>query len=249
METIAITSPLNDGISAVSLLAVSGNDLSITNAARVSHGKEKNTFDESDKKLLTYLWINRHTSPFEHTYLKFHIVIPIYLARQWMRHRHMSYNEISGRYTEMQERFRTPEPRKQARINKQASEPWVYEGADNDELARAAFDAKMQERESIYKTAYESAYASYKKLLELGEAREQARAVLPLSLYTEFICSCNMLAFLHFSSLRYDPHAQWEIQLYAKAMIGMVNVYFPETISIWSRHESKILERESPLQF
>jgi thymidylate synthase (FAD) len=201
----------------VKLIDHMGSDLSVVNAARVSFGKRKETFDEGDAKLVDYLARNEHTSPFRHTALTFHVKAPIFVFRQWMKHRVASeFNEISGRYVEFPEdEFYVPQTfRRQAKVNKQGSEGAV-EGAEA---------AQAHER---YLATCRNALKQYKALLALGVCREQARCVLPLALYSEVYWTVSLQAAAHFIRLRTDSHAQWEIQQYAAAVRQMVEAIFP----------------------
>ena len=201
----------------VKLVDHMGSDLSVVNAARVSFGKRKEVFDEADGKLIDYLAQHDHTSPFRHTALTFHVKAPIFVFRQWMKHRIASeFNEISGRYVEFPEdEFFVPETfRRQAKVNKQGSEGEVA-GAEGDQ-ARELFLAGC--RNSV---------SQYKALLALGVCREQARCLLPLGLYSEVYWTVSLQAAAHFIRLRTDSHAQWEIQQYAHAVRQVVEGVFP----------------------
>jgi thymidylate synthase (FAD) len=201
----------------VKLVDHMGSDLSIVNAARVSFGKRKDAFDESDGKLIDYLAQHDHTSPFRHTALTFHVKAPIFVFRQWMKHRIASeFNEISGRYVEFPEdEFFVPETfRRQAKVNKQGSEGAV-EGGDG---ARAR---------ELFLQACRNSVRQYKEMIALGVCREQARCVLPLGLYSEVYWTVSLQAAAHFIRLRTDSHAQWEIQQYAKAVRQVVETIFP----------------------
>lgn len=201
----------------VKLIDHMGTDLSVVNAARVSFGKRKETFDEADAKLVDYLARHDHTSPFRHTALTLHVKAPIFVFRQWMKHRIASeFNEISGRYVEFPEdEFYLPATfRRQAKVNKQGSEGQV-EGIEGAQ-ARDLFLATCR-----------NAVAQYKALIALGVCREQARCVLPLGLYSEVYWTTSLQAVAHFIRLRTDSHAQWEIQQYAQAVRRIVEGLFP----------------------
>src|ERR1700679_2089334 len=163
--------PLGDGIGSVELLEVAGNDLGIANAARVSLGKMSPVLSDADSKLIAYLIKNSHGTPFEHNMLKFRIKAPIFVTRQWMRHRvGVSYNEISARYAQLPSEMFIPKVwRKQAKSNRQAS---------GEKFDSPSFTDLSD------KTCKE-AYATYEALIAGGVAREQARIVLPVSMYTE----------------------------------------------------------------
>lgn len=199
---------LNHG--SVELIAHGGSDLQIVNAARVSYGKERSFISIDDQNLLKFLVKEGHESPFEHTRFTWRIKAPIFVARQWFRHRIASYNEISLRYTEAKPEFYIP----QSDINGESG----YEFNTRDFI------------QAQYQMANENAYLSYKQILKLyikkglhpKRARELARTVLPLGTYTEFIFTCNMRALQHFIKLRSDSHAQPEIQVYANAMKDII---------------------------
>ncbi len=206
---------LNKGF--VRLIDHMGSDLSVVNAARVSFGKVKESFDEGDAKLVDYLAAHEHTSPFRHTALTLHVKAPIFVFRQWMKHRIGSeFNEISGRYVEFPEdEFFVPEVfRRQAKVNKQGSE-----GAIDEKDHARAMEAFLE--------SCRGAVAHYKELLALGVCREQARCVLPVGLYSEVYWTVSLQAVAHFIRLRADAHAQWEIQQYAAAVRELVEPLYP----------------------
>jgi thymidylate synthase (FAD) len=200
----------------IELIDHMGSDLTVANAARVSFGKQKSEMSEDDKKLIHYLASNKHMSPFRHVQLQFRLKAPEFVMRQWYKHVvginynercvDHAWNEISGRYAEYQkDGYYIPAKwRKQSADNKQAT---TNEGIDSDFLAHAN-----------YCSAMETAFASYYRLLELGVGREQARMVLPLSIYTEVIWTASLEAVANFIRLRDHEHAQWEIREYAKAI-------------------------------
>lgn len=201
----------------VRLIDHMGSDLSVVNAARVSFGKRKEAFEEGDAKLIGYLAEHEHTSPFRHTALTLHVKAPIFVFRQWMKHRIGSeFNEISGRYVEFPEdEFFVPAAfRKQAKVNKQGSEGEI----DAANRARAM---------ESYLESCRGAVGHYKELLALGVCREQARCVLPVGLYSEVYWTVSLQAVAHFIRLRTDSHAQWEIQQYAAAVRAVVEPLFP----------------------
>jgi thymidylate synthase (FAD) len=204
----------------VRLVDAMGSDLSVVNAARVSFGKRKDTFEEGDVKLINYLAKHEHTSPFRHAYLQFHVKAPIFVFRQWMKHQvGCSWNEISGRYVEFpdDEYFVPAAFRQQAKVNKQGSEGEIE--AENREAALAA-----------YLDACRNSVAQYKAMLELGVCREQARCVLPLGLYSEVYWTTSLQAVAHFIRLRSESHAQWEIQEYARAVRALMEDRFPASL-------------------
>ncbi len=212
---------LGDTIGAVELIRHSGSDLDIVNAARVSFGSTHETVTERDTKLIRYLLQHNHTSPFEHNQISYRITCPLFVARQWMRHRiGVSYNEISYRYVESPLEFYIPQKfRAQSADNKQASEDHEFQ---NEETIRQR-----------YQDALDSSAQAYKDLLEQGVAREIARAVLPSATYTHFIFTCNLVSLMHFIKLREHPGAQWEIQQYAIAMREFIQPTFSASFAMW----------------
>ena len=205
----------------VRLVDVMGSDLSVVNAARVSYGKLKESFDEKDSKLIRFLATHEHTSPFRHAYMQFHVKAPIFVFRQWMKHQvGCSWNEISGRYVEFPEdEFHVPGTfRQQAVVNKQGSLGEIEEA--NREKAHAA-----------YVETCKGSVAAYKELLSLGVCREQARCVLPLGLFSEVYWTTSLQAVAHFIRLRSEEHAQWEIQEYARAVRSLIEDRFPASLA------------------
>lgn len=212
--------PLNDGISSIELTRVSGSDIDIANAARVSYGKWSNVLREQDKKLIRFLMEHNHTSPFEHNQFSFRVKAPLFVARQWMRHRMNSYNEISYRYVQAPVEFYIPNTwRHQDTVNKQSSQGSFI----NAELT------------AQYREAVEKSYATYENLLAAGVCRELARGVLPSCMYTQFIFTCNLHSLMHFLRLRLDPGAQHEIRVYASAMFELALPHFPVALAEWKR--------------
>lgn len=213
------TVPLyGDGHGRLTLIDWSGHDLTAVNSARVSFGRYSADMTEKDRKLLRYLAKNKHTSPFEHCFVTFRARVPLFIARQWMRHRTQSYNEVSRRYTSEDLRFYMPQTlRAQARDNRQASEGEV------DDLTAVA----------EYEYIVLRAKASYDRLIERGVARETARAVLPQAMYTEFYASANLLNWLKFIELREHEGAQQEIVEVASAIKAILRSIYPETIEAW----------------
>ena len=219
---------LGDGISFVRLINAMGSDVDVVNGARVSFGKRKETLDEKDLVLIDYLVKHRHTSPFEHVTFTFHVKCPLFVTRQWHRHRTWSYNEISRRYTSVGLDFYTPHAyRQQAESNRQAStdELITYQSGDSGPTIQSA----IQEHT-------EKSVAVYNQLLDMGVAREQARMVLPQKLYTEMYATVNLHNLLHFIELRIHPGAQWEIQQYAKALLDLAESAAPVSIKAIREH-------------
>lgn len=206
----------------VRLDAVSADDLSVVNAARVSFGKRKEVMDEGDEKLIHYLMSNRHTSPFEHNFFRFHVKTSIMVVREWFRHRiGVSYNELSGRYSELPEDFYLPEVDD---FRVQVGKPGSYTFEQMDPK-----DAELA-RETI-RLLQEGAYRTYQALLSMGVAKELARSVLPVSQMTEFYFSCNAKSLMHFISLRNHSQAMHEIRCYAEALEELFSEHMPVTAS------------------
>lgn len=205
-----------------------GSDQRIVEAARISY-KSPSKGDEQDKKLLQYLWKNRHTSPFEMCKITFNIRMPIFVMRQFIRHRMQNVNEVSARYTELPNLFYRPEKwRKQDNKNKQGS-------IESKELDSIYLNQVLEE-------SYRSAYINYEILISQGVAKEMARFVLPVGIYTEIYSTWDLRNLLHFFSLRDDPHAQWEHQQYGKAMKEITKNLFPWTIEAYEKFKFEVKE-------
>jgi thymidylate synthase (FAD) len=183
------------------------SDLSVANAARVSFARRKETMDEADEGLIRFLMRDRHGTPFEHNAFRFHVRCPIFVAREWFRHRISSFNEFSMRYARATDDFYVPAPED---VRSQVGKPGSYSFEPVDaELAEST-------REEL-RAVYDAAYATYESLVERGVAREVARSVLPVGAYTEFYWTVNARALMNFVSLRAAETAQREIRRYAEA--------------------------------
>jgi thymidylate synthase (FAD) len=218
----------------VEIVDYMGGDRSAVRAARVSHGKDIST-DERDKNLIAYLMKNGHTSPFEHITFTFHVKAPIFVVRQWFRHRiGMSPNEISRRYTSKNvDEFYIPSNiRLQDTQDKQKSVV-----VDDENLKKQMID--------IIEEAYEKTYEAYEKLINLGVAKELARIILPVGEYTEFYLTTNARALMHFLDLRASSHAQWEIQQYAIALAHFFQKLCPWTYEAYIKYvyQGDVLEK------
>jgi len=197
------------------LVEFMGGDNAVVQAARVSYGKGLKG-EERDKKLIFYLMEHEHMTPFEHSVFKFHVKCPIFVARQWFRHRWGSYNEISGRYTQYPDEFYMPSKlRVQSKKDKQMSE-------FGDVKEEKILLEKM-------KTIQEESFRIYRELLEKGVAREVARIICPLSTYTQFYWTVNARSLMNFLRLRLDIHAQYEIREYAKCILEVFKEKMPWT--------------------
>lgn len=201
----------------VRLVDYMGSDQRIVQSARVSYGKGTKSYRE-DRGLIFYLWRNRHTSPFEQVVFTFHVKLPIFVARQWVRHRTARLNEVSGRYSVMKDEFYVPAPEDlaaQSSDNKQGRREEPLGAEEAQEIRRQMAEAQA------------GAYAHYQALLDRGLARELARINLPLGLYTEWYWQIDLHNLFHFLALRLDPHAQKEIRLYGEVIFDMVKKVCP----------------------
>lgn len=206
---------LNHGF--VRLVDYMGGDESIVQAARVSYGKGTKTVSE-DRTLIRYLMRHQHTTPFEMVEFKFHVKLPIFVARQWIRHRTANVNEYSGRYSIMPEEFYLPEEsaiKYQSKSNKQ--------GRDSDEVPPEIRKRVLE----ILTTGQRSSFEGYQEMLDYDIARELARINLPLSLYTQWYWKIDLHNLLHFLKLRLDKHAQYEIRCYAEKIAEIVKIVVP----------------------
>ncbi|MBI4051030.1 MAG: FAD-dependent thymidylate synthase [Elusimicrobia bacterium] len=217
----------------IRLVEFMGGDMGVVCAARVSYGSGSKG-EEKDKKLISYLLKHQHLTPFEHAVFKFHVSCPIFVARQWFRHRIGSYemggfdgsglfessgsaiNEISGRYTEVPDEFYVPHQ-------------WRAPDPKNRQVSQAAPELDHERCTALVEKLHQQSYAIYRELLSLGVTREIARMVLPLSLYTQFYWTVNARSLMNFISLRADASAQWEIQRYAEVVADMFAQQMPWT--------------------
>ncbi len=210
----------------VTLVDYLGTDQSITDAARVSYNKSGVTDVEKNRGLINYLMKNRHTSPFEQCVLTFECKMPIFVAREWVRHRTARLNEMSGRYTQLPFEVYTPTEERikgQGKVNKQGSE---------GEVSKEAKDTFLY----LHEENVNKVYGDYEAVLEAGIAKEVARIDLPLSIYTKWVWQCDLHNLLHFLRLRLDGNAQFEIREYANAIAGIVKESFPLTWEAFDEH-------------
>ncbi|MBD3391595.1 MAG: FAD-dependent thymidylate synthase [Chitinivibrionales bacterium] len=210
----------------VRLVDYLGSDARIVQAARVSYGKGTKTY-RRDKGLINYLLRNDHTSPFEQVVFTFHVKLPIFVARQWIRHRTARVNEISGRYSVMRDEFYVPH-----------ESDIACQSADNKQGRDTTPVSKAQSRKvlSVLKQSYQRVYGDYEKLLRDNIARELARINLPLGLYTEWYWQIDLHNAFHFFKLRLDPHAQREIRRYAEVMYRLVAKVCPMACDAFEEH-------------
>ena len=205
-----------------------GDDAAIVQAARVSYGEGTKT-PSDDRSLIRYLMRHRHSTPFEMCEIKFHVKLPVFVARQWVRHRTANVNEYSARYSVLDREFYVPAPEQlaaQAATNRQGRGN-VLEGAEAARALRWLRDDAMQAFDHYESMLNEDEAAADHDPNGQGLARELARMNLPLSTYTQWYWKCDLHNLFHFLSLRADPHAQYEIRVYADAMLEMVKRWVP----------------------
>lgn len=207
-----------------------GGDLRTVNAAKVSNKKRSKEMGPGEEKLIRYLMAHKHTSPFEHTMFTFYVKVPLFVIREWHRHRTWKFNEVSGRYVVFEPEFYLPDNfRTPAATNKQGSifptdvDPKWYDVGHWNEWA--------QEEVTF---AFQHSFETYEALLEEGVAKEMARMVLPLNLYTEMFATIDAHNLMKFLELRNAPDAQWEIQQYAKALEEFFKMKMPITYEAWN---------------
>jgi len=208
----------------VALTDVMGSDRTPAQTARTSFRNRVEKTPEEDAKLTDYLVRNRHTTPLEFCQVRFYMKMPIFVARQLVRHRTASINEVSYRYVKAAREFYVPlleRMQRQSASNKQGS---AVEVVENGSYCR-----------DLIELAGQKAFDTYDKLLEEGLAAELARMVLPLGTYTEWYWQADLHNFLHMLRLRLDPHAQYEIRVYAEAMLDLARPVFPTIIDAWER--------------
>lgn len=216
---------LNHGY--VRLVDHMGSDLSIVRNARVSYDAEWRAGEDEgkDTKLINYLVKNMHTSPLECVNFTFEVKAPIFVFRQWHRHRTWSFNEISARYSELPEEFYIPEV---SQITTQST--------SNKQMRTDEIHKEAEYAQSIILTACEKAFTDYHCLLKMGIPRELARGVLPVNTYSHMFATVDLLNLMKFCKLRLHPHAQYEIMVYAKEMFEIAKTIVPVTIAAIEEH-------------
>lgn len=200
-------------------------DAAIVQAARVSYGRGTKAVNE-DAGLINYLMRHRHSTPFEMVEFKFHCRMPIFIARQWIRHRTANVNEYSARYSEVPDIAYIPETSRimgQSKTNKQSSDGELPESIKNDFIGRV-------------NTVSSETYGDYQEFLDKGVSRETARMLLPVNFYTEWYWKIDLHNLFHFLSLRADPHAQYEIMIYANAMLDICRKIAPIATEAFESH-------------
>lgn len=206
-----------------------GDDLSVVRAARVSYDAAWRAGEDtgSDARLIRYLMRNRHSTPFEGVEFQFEIKAPIFVMRQWQRHRTWSFcavNEVSGRYRPLPEEFYVPDA---AIVGMQSDA--TKQGRQPNDIERASSVA-------AYESRCRAAFREYKWLLAQGWPRELARCVLPLAAYTHLFLKVDLWNLLHFLNLRLDEHAQWEIRQYAAAILALIEPVVPVSVRAWRQN-------------
>jgi len=202
------------------------DDMSVVNSARVSFAQnedDKTELTNADKGLINFLMRERHGTPFEHNSFRFHVKCPVFVAREWFRHRIGSFNEFSARYSEVPNEFFVPEL---SVIRTQTGKPGAYMFEQVD------MEVAMRSKNSIHE-AYKAAYKSYMEMINDGVAKELARVVLPVGMYTQFYWTVNARSIMNFCSLRSAETAQMEIRNYSVAVEQMFSSVMPVTAKAW----------------
>jgi len=214
---------LDHGI--VRLVDWMGNDLSIVRNARVSYDAEWRAGEDSgsDKRLIKYLWKNGHTSPFESCSVTFEIKAPIFVLRQWMRHRTQSYNEVSARYRELPLEFYLPD---EGSITTQST--------DNKQMRTDEVHKNAKELRDLMRMCNEGSLAVYHKLIEEGCPRELARSVMPVSTYSHMFATANLLNWMKFLKERLHPSSQYEIRVYAEVIEAFLRTLYPTAMEAFN---------------
>jgi thymidylate synthase (FAD) len=213
----------------VRLDAAMADDLSVANAARVSFARRKTELDEADEGLIRFLMRDRHGTPFEHNAFRFHIRTPIFVAREWFRHRIGSFNEFSMRYARATDEFYVPAAED---VRSQVGKPGAYT------FEPVAPELAEHARSELQKV-YDLAYSTYEQLVEAGVARELARSVMPVGAYTEFYWTVNARSLMNFLSLRSAEAAQREIRRYAEACEQLFATAMPVTYEAFVANERR----------
>ena len=202
------------------------DDYSVVNSARVSFARnteEEAEMTDADAGLINFLMRERHGTPFEHNAFRFHVKCPVFVAREWFRHRIGSFNEFSARYSEVPNEMFVPEL---SEVREQTGKPGAYK------FKQMEMSNSMRTRDIITE-ANASAYEAYAEMLALGVAKELARTVLPMGMFTQFYWTVNARALMNFLSLRTDENAQLDIRKYAEAVESLFSKEMPTTYKSW----------------
>lgn len=218
----------------VRLVDSMGSDLSVVRAARVSYDADwrAGAEEKSDSRLINYLWNHKHTTPFEAVTFTFEVKAPIFVFRQWHRHRTWSFNEVSARYTELPGEIYVPRAEdigQQSTSSKQARDV-------SKELSEEAL-RKIDTQLTAYRFACKNANELYKQLLQCWP-RELARMVLPVSTYSRMFATVNLLNLFKFLTLRTHAHAQYEIRVYAESMLELIRPVVPVCVNAWESDQA-----------
>lgn len=211
----------------VELVDSMGSDLRIVNAAQASFGRESVTFGEREQRILRALMREEHGVPFEHAVFTYKARMPIFLARQFVKHRHGSWSEHSGRYSGMEKLFYEPTTED---VRTQVGKAMDYTFAPVEESTAALYKASLR-------VSNEQAWSAYEDALKAGVAKELARLVLPLNTYTTVVWTLNARSLFNVIRLRVDAHAQREANAYAVALEGLASAVIPETIAAFRDYE------------
>jgi thymidylate synthase (FAD) len=225
-----MTEPTATSYGFVRLDGAMADDLSVVNSARVSFDRRDETLTDAGVGLINFLMRERHGTPFEHNAFRFHIKCPIFVAREWMRHRIGSFNEFSARYSEMPPEFYLPELE---HVRSQTGKPGAYT------FVPAGDEAFRDNAVHAMSTSIKQSIRMYNMLLEGGIAKEVARNVLPVSMYTQFYWTVNARSLMNFLSLRTAPAALLEIRQYAEDVETIFASLMPVTYAAWDEHGKK----------
>lgn len=208
-----------------------GNDLSISRNARVSYDAEWRAGEDegSDARLINYLYKNRHSTPFEAVTFTFDVKAPIFVFRQWHRHRTQSYNELSARYKQLTAEMYVP-----------ALDQITTQHTDNKQMRTTEQHPEAAEIQRYIRDHNELAYEVYEGLIKRGCPRELARGVLPFNTYSHMFCTMNLHNLFHFLNLRLHEHAQFEIRVYAQAMLELIEPVVPVAVAAFKKHTLKM---------
>ena len=213
----------------VRLVDSMGGDLSIVRAARVSYDAAWRAGEDtgSDERLIRYLWKHHHTTPFEAVTLTFEVKAPIFVFRQWHRHRTWAFNELSARYRELPEEFYVPDPATVGVQSKSSKQARVMDSVTS--ARRFSLESQID----AIKSHNTKAFALYRTLLANSWPRELARSILPVGTYSHMFATVNLLNLMKFLTLRTDAHAQYEIRVYADAMAKLATAVAPVAMKAW----------------
>lgn len=203
------------------------NDLFVVNSARVSFAKQSDSIGDAEVGLINFLMREKHGTPFEHNAFMFHVKCPIFVAREWFRHRVGSFNELSARYSFIEDEFYVP---RKEDVREQVGKPGAYS-------FKRIEDGREDFAVSIISEMNELAYNKYRLLIEKGVAKELARSVLPVSMYTQFYWTVNARSLMNFLQLRTSQHAQLEIRQYATEVEKLFQQTMPVTYGAWINND------------